>query len=68
VRSCSEICVDADNHAQDVDYLLKLFKEVSENLKKYTIVELDFMHEHLSGHLHYAQMAELKNLFRKIDL
>jgi hypothetical protein len=50
VRTCSEICVDADNHSDDLGYLSDLWKEVVSNKYKYSIVELKFMLEHLENY------------------
>lgn len=47
IRTCSEICIDADNHSEDIDYLDRLWNEVVANKKKYPLVELKFIHEHL---------------------
>ena len=51
-RTCSEICIDADNHKDDLQYLSKLFKEMIANGTKYALVELDFISEHL---INYAK-------------
>lgn len=50
IRTCSEICIDADNHSDDFDYLSNLWKEVVSNKKQYCLVELRFMIEHLENY------------------
>jgi len=68
-RTCSEICIDADNHQSDFGYLSKLYEEVRANLCKYPIVELEFMAEHLGSYakaLARRDVQEFKNLFKKI--
>lgn len=50
VRSCSEICIDADNHSNDLGYLSDLWKEVVSNKYEYCLVDLKFMLEHLENY------------------
>ena len=50
VRSCSEICIDADNHSDDLGHLSDLWKEVVSNKCQYSLVELKFILEHLENY------------------
>lgn len=50
VRTCSEICIDADNHSDDLGYLSDLWEEVISNKYDYCLVELKFILEYLEDY------------------
>lgn len=47
IRTISEICIDADNHSDDLGYLSNLWQEVLTHKKEYPLVQLKFMIEYL---------------------
>lgn len=49
VRTCSEICIDADNHPDDLAYLEGLWKEVVQHKYHYPLVQLYYIKEHIGG-------------------
>jgi len=50
IRTCSEICIDANNNSDDFEYISNLWKEVVFNKYEYCLVELKFMLEHLENY------------------
>jgi hypothetical protein len=48
MRTISEICIDADK-ATEIATFSELWAEVIANKKKYSLVELQFINEHLRG-------------------
>ena len=71
VRSCSEICMDANNNADNVDYLTGLWKEIAKNKHKYPIVQLRYIQELLEDLLKIKarqEANELKKLFKWLGL
>ena len=50
IRTCSEICIDADNNKNNPDLLLDLIEEISFNKYNYSLINLQFMAEHINGY------------------
>lgn len=70
VRTCSEICIDADNHFDDLGYLSDLWEYVILNKYEYCIVELKFMIEYLSDYAKAMASRDaqfLKNILAGCD-
>jgi hypothetical protein len=68
VRSCSEICIDADNHSDDLCYLSDLWKEVVSNKYEYSLVELKFMLEHLENYAKEMGRRDAQELKQMLNL
>lgn len=51
VRTCSEICIDADSNCEDYNKLCELWNYVVKNKYKYPLVELEFIREHISNYV-----------------
>lgn len=63
MRTCSEICIDADNHKDDLEYLDQLRKEIIGNIYDYPLIQLQYMKEHLDNlvkELARSEAAEFK--------
>lgn len=64
MRTCSEICIDADNHKDDLEYLDQLRKEIIGNIYDYPLIQLQYMKEHLDNlvkELARSEAAEFKS-------
>jgi len=66
-RTCSQICIDADNNANDIDYIYDLWKYVSTNKHDYTTAEIDFIREHLVNYYNEICRIDAKKLKQLID-
>jgi len=62
MRTCSEICIDADENKDDLLWLSHLYSEVMKNKKSYPINELRFMIEHLENYAKEIGRRDAKEL------
>jgi len=51
MKTCSEICIDADNNSDNLNRLSSLWNYVIKNKREYPLVQLKFILEHIENHV-----------------
>lgn len=62
MKTCSEICIEADQNKDDLLHLSHLYSELIKNKKQYPLCELKFMIEHLTNYAKELGRKEAKEL------
>ncbi len=55
IKTCSQICIEADNNKDDLMCLNRLWNYVVNNKYHYPLVEIWFIREHIDGYVNHVE-------------